>query len=69
MKKLIALMALLSGCTTAGVYDSEKTWIFIGGVVVVGAIAAASADSGAEPHRHGTCGWVVGPNGSTPIPC
>jgi len=47
MKNLWLLLVLgLSACTTNGVYDAKKTWLTVGGVVVVGAIAAHNADSG-----------------------
>ena len=67
MKKLIVLLALLSGCTTNGQFDAQETWTLIGVVVVGGAIAASQSGGGGE-HSH-NCGWIVGPNGSTPAPC
>ena len=42
MFKLITLCLLISGCTTNGVYDSKKTWLAIGTVVVAGALLSSS---------------------------
>ncbi len=48
MKKLNLIciaLALLSGCTTNGVYDPVKTWTLVG-ALAVGAYVASESDSG-----------------------
>lgn len=43
--KIMLLLALLSGCTTNGVYDPVKTWTLVG-ALAVGAYVASENDSG-----------------------
>lgn len=61
---LIAVLLLMTGCTTNGVYDSGKTWTLVG-AVVVGSIAASSGGGGGGEPDQLRCHWIVGPNGST----
>jgi len=56
MKKLMVLLVALSltGCVTNGQFDGKKTALLIGGMVVVGAIAASSGSS-SNPAQDPNC--------------
>ena len=65
MKKLvsIALLIMVAGCTTNGVYDSGKTWTLIG-AVAVGGVAASQGGGAAKPEQT-HCVIRTGPNSAT----
>ena len=63
-KKLLILAALvMAGCTTNGQFDSGKTALLVG-AVVIGSLAASSGNS---ENNGSNCYWVVGSNGSTQV--
>lgn len=64
MKKLNLIciaLALLSGCTTNGVYDPVKTWTLVG-ALAVGAYVASESDSSTPAQECSTYIQTSGPN-------
>ena len=64
MKKLLLVVLMLSGCANMTPAEKTQTALIIGGIIVVGAIAAGSGGSSSQD-----CYWVVGPGSESTRVC
>ena len=65
MKKLLLVILMLSGCANMTPAEKTQTALIIGGILVVGAIAANNGGGSAAKD----CYWVIGPGDSQTQVC